>query len=473
MKTTVLTGEQIGIIDAASIRILERTGVLIPHEETRDRLRERGAKVDGERVYIPEPTVRWAVESAGKTFTIFGRDPSMRADFGTGARNYNSIAGEALWADTPGADRRYAEFSDVSTAARVGDALRHINIVGAMTDPRDVPEQVRCIEVFTELIRNTVKPVTFWFHDRASAKYIVELCIALRGSEEKAKATPPCYPFLEPISPLRFPKNGIDLLYETARIGLPVPIGPMAQSGVSAPMSLPGTMAVENAEILAGVCVTQVIRPGTPVCYGGICHAFDMRTTQLIFSGPEQAVFGIAMTQLGKSYGFPVYVNTGLTDSKRPDAQAGAEIGITLAGSIAAGADIFGHMGISGVDQASSLEMLILQDEIIGYIESSMRGMDFSEEAMGISLVEELGPGGSFLQTDHTAERFREELWFPRLFDRQFYGAWRDSGAEDTEARCIAEKERILSEHTVPPPDAGLDREFDRIITAARRELLP
>ena len=90
-----------------------------------------------------------------------------------------------------------------------------------------------------------------------------------------------------------------------------------------------------------------------PVCYGGICHAFDMRTTQLIFAGPEQAIFGVAMTQMGKHYGLPVYINVGLTDSKRPDAQAGLEAGVTLAFGAAAGADIFGHMGICGVDQAT------------------------------------------------------------------------------------------------------------------------
>jgi len=133
------------------------------------------------------------------------------------------------------------------------------------------------------------------------------------------------YPLLEPVSPLCFPFNGVDLLFETAQLNMPVPIGPMAQMGMSAPATIAGTMAQENAEILAGICITQLIREGTPVCYGGICHAFDMRTTQLIFSGPEQAIFSVAMTQMGKFYGFPVYINVGLTDSKRPDAQAGLE----------------------------------------------------------------------------------------------------------------------------------------------------
>jgi trimethylamine--corrinoid protein Co-methyltransferase len=322
------------------------------------------------------------------------------------------------------------------------------------------------------MIRNTTKPVTFWFHDRASARFINELLIALRGDERRAAQLPLCYPFLEPISPLRFPRNGIDLLYETARLNLPVPIGPMAQMGLSAPMSVAGTLAQENAEILAGVCVTQLIRAGMPVCYGGICHAFDMRTTQMIFSGPEQAIFGVAMTQMGKHYGLPVYINVGLTDSKRPDAQAGLEAGVTLAFGAAAGADIFGHMGISGVDQATSLDMLVLQDEVIGYVESTLRPLDLSDEALGLDALQDVVSGAQFVEHEHTLERFRKELWFPKVLDRSFYEAWRTAGAVSTEERCRQRKEELLANHQSEPVPEALDRELGRIVAAARKELI-
>jgi len=299
----------------------------------------------------------------------------------------------------------------------------------------------------------------------------VEMMIALRGDEKAATEYPLFYPFLEPISPLRFATNGVDLLFETARLNLPVPIGPMAQMGLSAPGTLAGTMAQENAEILAGICVTQLIRAGMPVCYGGICHAFDMRTTQLIFSGPEQAIFGVAMTQMGKHYGLPVYINVGLTDAKRPDAQAGLEAGITLALGAAAGADIFGHMGISGVDQASSLDILILQHEIIAYVESMMREIDLSDDALALDVVEAVGPGGTYIDQVHTAEHFRRELWFPTLLEREYYQAWLDGGATDMEKRCRDRKEHLLRTHEVEPLPKDLDREITKIVAAAKREL--
>jgi len=471
--TSVLKEDQIQRLHRASLQILEATGVHIPHGEMLSRFADAGADVDRavERVRIPSDLVSDALSTAGKQFAIFGRDPSQVAEFGRGTRNYNSVAGEAHWVDELGGKRRFATRQDVATAARLGDALSQINVVGAMSDPSDLPVGSRCVEVMATMLRNTAKPVHFWFHDRASARFINEMMIAVRGDQKRASKQPLCYPFLEPISPLRFPFHGVDLLFETARLDLPVPIGPMAQMGVSAPMSLAGTMAVENAEILAGICITQLIQPGLPVCYGGICHAFDMRTTQLIFAGPEQAIFGVAMTQMGKHYGLPVYINVGLTDAKRPDAQAGLETGVTLALGAAAGADIFGHMGISGVDQGSSLDMLVLQNEVIAYVESTLREVDVSDHALGLDVIDQVGPGGIFIDKEHTVERLREELWFPGLLDREYYEAWRSAGATDTEARCRQRKEDILTAHVPEPITPDLDAALSEICAAAGKEL--
>jgi len=474
MISKVLNNDQIERVHEVSLEILERVGVVVPHDEVLGRFADAGAKVNkaDQRVHIPADLVMKSIGQAGKQFTIYGRDISQKAEFGFGKRNYNSTAGEASWLDEVGQQRRYTTLKDVKTASRIGDAMDFINIVGAMSDPHELPAEYRCVEVMAEMIRNTTKPIMFWFHDRASAKYLVEMMIAIRGNEQKATQYPLCYSFLEPISPLRFPFDGINLLFEAARLNLPVPIGPMAQMGLSAPATIAGTLAQENAEILAGICITQLIRPGMPVCYGGICHAFDMATTQLIFSGPEQAIFGVAMTQMGKFYDLPVYINVGLTDAKRPDAQAGLEAGITLTLGAAAGADIFGHMGISGVDQAASLDMLVMQNEIISYVESTMRQIDFSDDAFGLDVIEKVGPGGNFIDRMHTAEHFRRELWFPKLLDRNYYQAWLDSGAGVMESECTERKEYLLKNHSVPPLSKDMDKALDDIVSAAKRNLV-
>jgi trimethylamine--corrinoid protein Co-methyltransferase len=473
MQLTVLTENEISDIQNASLEILNKIGVRVPHAEMRALFSAAGAQVDAgnELVKIPERTIMNCLASAGKSFTLYGRDREKQARFGVGKRNYNSIAGEALWVDDTCTVRRYAALADVTTAARLADALPYINLVGAMADPQDVPVSYRCVATVIEQLKNTTKPVHFWFNDRASAQYVLEALIAVAGSESEVVNYPCTYPFLEPISPLKFPYNGIDLLFETARLSLPVSIGPMAQMGATAPCTIAGTLAQENAEILAGICITQLIKPGTPVCYGGIPHAFDMRTTQLIFAGPEQVLLSIAMTQMGKHYQLPVYINVGLTDSKLPDAQAGLEAGITLTCGVMAGADIFGHLGISGVDQAASPVMLMLQHEIIGYIERVMRSFDVDPDTLALDVIRSVGHDGQFLGEMHTARNFRKELWFPQLLDREYWVNWMEQGATTMHERCIGRKNEILSSHAPTRMDEETVKELDRILDAARRLL--
>ena len=473
MNLTVLTDEQLNRLHEASIRVLERTGVDLPHPEVRRQFREAGASVDGgsQRVRIPEALVELSLARAAKSFTIYGRDITKQAVFGMGRRNYNSIAGEALWIDDDTGERRYTTVKDAGTAAKLVDALPNMTIAGAMSDPHELSPQYGAAAAMAEMLRNTTKPLSLWFHNRFVSRIMCDIMIAIRGSEEQAREYPLAYPFLEPISPLRFPYDGVDALYETARLNLPVPIGPMAQTGLSAPGTLAGTLAQENAEILAGVCITQLISPGIAVCYGGIPHAFDMRTTQMIFAGPEQALMAVAMTQMGKRYGLPVYINVGLSDSKVPDAQAGMEAGITLTWGALAGADIFGHLGICGVDQASSLDMLVMQHELIGYVERLMRGIEFDDEALGLEVIEQVGPGGTFMDQEHTARHFRKELWFPKLLDRQFYDAWMDAGAKTMRQRCREEKERLLEQHQPEPLREDVDKELETILSGARKRL--
>jgi trimethylamine---corrinoid protein Co-methyltransferase len=467
---TVLGDEGVRTIDAAARSILGRTGVEIPHEDALALFRRAGAAVDpaGGRVRIPSGLIDDCLASAKKSFTLYGRDRSLRAPFGAGRRNYNSTAGQALWIESSGI-RRYCRLEDVGRAARLGDSLRYINIVGAMADPHEIDPAYRCVEVAAVLFRETTKPVMFWFNDRSAAVYVVELIQAITNGE--AAAYPPVYPFLEPISPLRFARAGLDVLFETCKVPLPVPVGPMAQMGMSAPATVAATLAQETAEILAGVCAVQLIGPGTPVCFGGIPHAFDMSTAQIIFGGPEQGLMAVAMTEMGRHYGLPVYINVGLTDSKSVDAQAGLEIGASLLAGSLAGADIFGHLGIAGADQGASPEMLVFQHEAIGYLERMLRPIDISDETLALDLIDSAGPHGSFIAEEHTVLNFRRELWMPRIFNRQYYERWLETGRKDTLAGTRELLTELEASYAPKPLPDELEKEVGKIVEQARLRL--
>ena len=192
MRFSLLDDVQLQRLHDASCHLLATVGVHIPHDDMRARFREAGATVEEATgmVKIPEALVVSCLASAGKTFTLYGRDMNKTAPFGQGKRNYNTIAGEAYWIDDVTGERRWATLEDVATAARFGDALQHLTVVGAMSDPHELPVAYRVVEVAATQLRNTTKPITFWYHDRASAAFLNELYIALRGSEKAAAQYP-------------------------------------------------------------------------------------------------------------------------------------------------------------------------------------------------------------------------------------------------------------------------------------------
>ena len=188
MFMKVLDGNQIAKVHETSLRMLNEIGVHIPHDDMRNRFRTAGASVDEATaiVRIPAELVDRSLATARKSFTIYGRDRNKTAIFGRGRRNYNSIFGEALWIDEKTGKRRYASLEDVATAARLGDALPNLSICGAMSDPHELPPSSRVVEVAATMLRHTTKPIGFWFHDRASTHYLIEIFIALAGSEADA-----------------------------------------------------------------------------------------------------------------------------------------------------------------------------------------------------------------------------------------------------------------------------------------------
>jgi len=196
-----------------------------------------------------------------------------------------------------------------------------------------------------------------------------------------------------------------------------------------------------------------------------------MRTTQLIFGGPEQGLMAIAMAEMGKHYGLPVYINVGLTDSKCVDAQAGLEIASSLLMGALSGADIFGHFGIAGVDQAASLEMLVFQHEVIEYIERVLRGFTINDETLALDLIDALGPGGIFIAEDHTVRHFREEVWMPTILDREYWDQWDHHKRPSTERVVKERAKELLASYEPHPLDKETESEIQKILDRARLEL--
>ena len=470
----VLSEKEIEAIHTGTLQILRDTGVMVHHDEALELLGQAGAEVQQDKkiTRLPERLIMESIEKAGKKYILYGRNTERAARFGYGDFVLMSSPGQYSWIDTESGRRRPAAISDTNEAIKLGDALDNITIVGSMAQPQEISEAWRDVYLTGELIKGTGKPTRCWVKNEKTARYILDIYRAVAGGAEALREKPMVEAFLEPISPLRLPKDGLDIVREFARAGQPVSIGPMAMTSGTAPATLAATLAQENAEIIAGVVVTQLFAPGTPIAYGGIPHIMDPRTCICSFGSPEQGLMAVAMVQMARYYGFPVYVNVCLTDAKVLDAQAGVEKGTSLLLAVLAGADTFGHCGICGTDHAGSLVWLALDHEIMEYVKRIARGFEVNAEMVAADVVNKVGPGSDFLAEEHTVQHFRKELWLAGpTWTRETWDGWAESGELSMADRLRGQVKQVLGSYQPEPIDEGLSREIDRIVETARKEL--
>jgi trimethylamine--corrinoid protein Co-methyltransferase len=474
LKIECLSVQELQDIRETSLEILRTTGVVVHHTQVLKTLEAVGAQVDWPRklARFDENIVSRAVEQAGKQFAFHGCQPGRQANFGKGEANLISSPGQYAWFDHKTGKRREPVLQDAIAAARVGAALPNISIVGAMSVPVDVNPAIRDVVLIAEMVKVCGKPVRCWPVSRRSSRYMLEIFSALAGGKMNLRERPMVDTFLEPISPLQLPETGLDIMLEFLEYGQPISIGPMAMVSGTGPATLAGTLAQENAEILAGIVAVQALAPGTPVIYGGIPHIMDPRTSICSFGSPEQGLMGVAMTELGKSYGLPVYINVNLTDAKVLDVQAGMEKMGSLILGMLAGAELFGHGGIVGTDHGGCLTWLVIDDEAYQYAQRVSRGFDVDEEHLALPVVSEIGSAGNYLAHPHTVSHFRQELWLPSpLWTRAPFDLWTEHQAGEMGMRAAAKVDQILSAPLEKIIEPRLEQEIDRIVEAARREL--
>lgn len=472
LHTQVISSEEINDIHKTSLHILKKIGVKIHHNEIFDMCADAGAVVDKKRkvVRLPEGMVTESIRKAGKRHVLYGREAHNTAKFGYNCQLFLSSGGQYLWVDEAKSERRPGNLKDSRTAIILADALKGVDIVGAFILPAEVPSEVRDIHMYAQLIKYTTKPCFTWINNGRTAKYIIRMFKTLTNGEAKNK--PISEAFIEPVSPLEFGREGLEVLTEFAREEFPVGFGPMAMSMATAPATLAGTVAQENAEILAGITISQLLCPGLPVTYWGIPHIMDPVTGNISFGSPEQGLMAAAITQLAKWYGFPVGINVGLTDSNLEDTQNGIERGMTLLLGGLAGADIFGHMGIIGADQGASLTELVVNDEMIGYLRRIFKGLKVNKDTLAFKVMKRVGIGGHFLEDEHTLEHFRDEFWFPSIFNRNNWERWKEKGENSLLERAVKKKEKILKDHKAEPLDPGVSRRIDEIVEEGDKDIL-
>jgi trimethylamine--corrinoid protein Co-methyltransferase len=460
----MLSDAQIRAVHDSSLDILARTGIEMKSETGRELLLDAGARESEGRIKIPESMVMTAIASAPSRIPMHNRLGELTMPLEEGRVYFGPGSDCPFTMDLESGERRPATIQDVQSIAHLVDGLDQLAFVMSMGTPSDVPTLDHYLHSFIGMIRGSVKPNVYTARDRSDMEEIYRIACAVVGGEQELREKPFLMLYAEPISPLLFNSESVDKLLFCAEKGIPVTYPPSPNTGGGGPITVAGALALGNAECLVGLVLTQLVRPGTPFLYGMNVAALDMRSTIVSYGAPEWAMAMAACADIGRYYKLPAWGFAGATDSKVVDPQAGIEATVTIMTAFLCRCTLNHDVGYIEYGTTSSMEMLVIVDEIIRDVRHIMSGIEVNEQTLAREAIHRAKPGGGFMADDHTLENWRRAQWQPVLLDRSRRDNWVRRGQKDMVARANERAGKILSEHTVAPLPETAERAINEVL---------
>jgi trimethylamine--corrinoid protein Co-methyltransferase len=434
----------------------------------RDRLADRGCRVEGERVFISPELSAATLQGIPASFTIYGR--STEDDVAVGPdKTYCTNTGifPNIYDFESGKIRR-STIEDVRTTTRLLDAMDNVHAVYvSLVDATDLEPHMVTVSDFASVLANTTKPLIGpGVTNRDEAEAVVAMARAVRnGDGKRLKRFPLCVPFICPISPLHFPKDIVDALMVVAEVGLPLDALPNPVMGLTAPYTIAGTVALGHAEVLASAVMAHSVSPGLPILNQNSPGVADMKSLVSTTGGPETGLIRQTVILLSHYLQVPGCAH-GHTSSATLDLQATDEKALNSLLIASARPSLLGGLGALANVTATSYKTIVLDNERYGAILHILEGVRVDEDHLAFDVVAELADTGSALTNEHTLRHLRsDEVWKPRLAIRQGMvgGA---PGSETSLDRAHAEAKELVDAYQVEPLPDDVQMEINEILTA-------
>jgi trimethylamine--corrinoid protein Co-methyltransferase len=289
----------------------------------------------------------------------------------------------------------------------------------------------------------------------------------LFGSRAELASKPVIFGIVGALTPLKYDARMLEALMEYAAAGQPQIIASLAIAGATGPVTMAGTLALQNAEVMAGIVLAQLVREGTPVIFGGVSSNAEMRNGTLSIGSPEMAINAAATAQMARYYRLPVRGGGAVCDAKSPDAQASYESMMNLLMARLSGINFVLHSaGILESFNCMSYEKFIIDDEICGMVKRIKRGYEVNPDTLAFDVIKEVGPGGHFLDKDHTFDHFRTEFYQPQLSNRDDYVSWQTNGFPQNVATANIKYQEILETYEAPDLPSEVEKDLLKFIEA-------
>jgi len=472
--TEVLSADQVEAIHAASLKILRDTGIEVLGDRAIDLLRGAGAAVDGDtrRVRLDPAQVEELIVSAPATFELHARNAAW--DITVGARHlvFCSVGGPAFATDIE-RGRRPGTLEDMRALTRLVGRLNVLHQEGGgACEPTDVPVPVRHLEMYRTFATLLDKTWHSLAYGRVTVEDAIEVACRMRGvTRERLAEEPTLITVVNTNSPLRLDGPMSDGLIAMAEAGQAVIATPFTLAGAMSPVTLAGSLALQNAEALFMVALSQLARPGAPMVYGGFTSNVDMRTGSPAFGTPEYVKAQMATGQLARRYGLP-WRSSNVTASPVADAQAAYESEMAIWGAVMSGVNVL-YQGAGWLEGGltASFEKLILDAEMLQLISEVLQPVVVDEASLGLDAIADVGPGGHFFGTAHTLERFETAFYQPLVSDWRNYETWAEDGARTATERAHDVWRRLLNEGEDPPLDQAVRESIDDFVDRRKAQI--
>ena len=465
-RMPTLTKAQMTKIHDAAMNILSSVGVAFNEAESIDIFKKNGFKVDGKTVFFSENEVRGALESAPQHFTLAARNPAKSVQLGDDDFAFVPGYGAPFIILSDGG-KRNATMEDYDNFCKLVQTSKYIDMNGfMMVEPSDIPPETAHLDMLLSSIVLCDKPFMGSPVSKEGARDAIEMAGLIWGGKEKIKETPVTVSLINSLSPLQFSEEMAGSLIELARYGQACVLASLAMAGASGPVEIAGVLAMQNAEILAGLTLAQLVRPGVPIIYGSTSSPMDMRTGGLSIGAPELSMIVSCTAQMARFYHLPSRSGGGLTDANFPDAQAGIESAMALMTAARNGINFILHAcGILGAYVAMSYEKFIIDEELCGMVKKLIEPIEISDATLDLATIEEVGIGGNYLTQPKTFELCRTAFFLPELMNVQDYDGWQSKGGKRTDERASDLLNKRLANYEKPDIDPTIEAELSEYVT--------
>lgn len=452
-------------IHAASMDILKNTGVAFNDDEALDIFKKNGHRVEGTTVFFEESDIKKALETAPKRFTVHARNPEKNVEIGEDDFVFLPGYGAPFVIDGKG-DQRQATMEDYDNFCKLIQTSKFINMNGwMMVEPADMPHETVHLDLNLSNMLLCDKPFMGSPVSRQGALDGIEMAGILWGGKENIMDKTVSVSLINSLSPLQFSDEMAGALIELVRHGQACVVASLIMAGGSGPVTLDGVLALQNAEILAGITLAQLVRPGAPVVYGSTSSAMDMKTGALSIGAPELSKNIHFTAQIARYYGLPSRSGGGLTDALFTDAQAGAESALALYTSVRSGINFMLHScGILGSYIAMSFEKFMVDEEICGMVQNMIRPLPLTDESIDLDIIKEVGIGGQYLTHPKTFKLCRSEFYMPGLMSRMNADAWLKQGKRRIDEVAQDKVTQRLASYEKPEIDPEIEKKLTQYV---------